>query len=379
MAEKNSIEKIIDETKAYYCLQCGKCTSSCPISRIDEDYSPRLIVEKALLGHDEVLRDNELWSCLTCYSCDERCPQGVEYSEFIRGIREEAQKVGQSGTCSHGGIFPALMGIMTNPKIKQNRLDWVSDKLISKKGKILYFVGCLPYFDSIFKDIGVNALDIARGAVRIFNTLEIKPVVMDNERCCGHDLLWTGDQENFEVLAKLNLDLIEKTGAEKIITTCPECYRTLKLDYPEYIREPNFEVIHLSEFLADMIDKGKVEFNRIEERVTYHDPCRLGRHLGIYDPPRRVIENIPGIEFIEMEENRDNARCCGTTAWTNCSRFSKQLQIERLKDARATDATRLITTCPKCQIHLKCAMNDIPKKDRIEIEDLTTLVSKVIR
>ena len=276
------------------------------------------------------------------------------------------------------------MKIMADPRLKQNRLNWTSNNLISRKGKILYFTGCLPYFDSVFKEIDVNALDIARGAVRIFNSLGIKPVVMDNERCCGHDALWMGDQENFESLGKLNLDLIAKTGAEKIVTTCAECYRTLKLDYPEYLGEPDFEVIHLSEFLAEMIDERRIEFKQREETVTYQDPCRLGRHLGIYEPPRKVIESIPGLEFVEMSENRDKAKCCGTSAWTNCTRFSKQLQVERLMDAKETDATRLITTCPKCQIHLKCAMNDTLKKDKIEnkmkieIEDLTVLVSKVI-
>ncbi|ODS40444.1 MAG: hypothetical protein A7315_08450 [Candidatus Altiarchaeales archaeon WOR_SM1_79] len=384
MNDNLSIKEIIEETKAYNCMQCAKCTSICPISRVDERFSPRLIAEKVLLGFDEVFKEKELWTCLTCAACNEKCPSGVDYTRFIRELRARAQKMGEMGTCAHGGAIQSIMRTMSNPNLSQNRLQWLSkDMKIASKGKILYFVGCLPYFDIIFEDIGVNPLKIARSAIRIFNHLGIEPVLMKDERCCGHDLLWSGDVENFEKLAKINIELIKETGAELVITTCPECYRTLKLDYSEYLGEQDFEIIHLSEFLSDLIEKGELEFDKayqLDSNVTYQDPCRLGRHLGVYDQPRKIIDKIPGMRFSELESNREGSVCCGSSCWINCGQSSKEIQIEKLREAKST-ADLLITACPKCQIHLKCAMVDKtgkgPKID-LEIEDLTVLTARAL-
>ena len=373
-----SIEDIVNDTKAYYCLECGKCTGRCPISRVNKDYSPRMTVERALLGFDkELLADKGLWSCMTCNICNDICPSNVDYTGFIKYARADALKTGYTGTCTHGGVLSSLMRIMGNPNIKQDRLRWVSEDLqISEKGDILYFTGCLPYFETIFKDIGVNCLDTAKSAVKIFNSIGIKPVVMPDERCCGHDLLWTGDLENFEKIAKLNVDLIERTGAKKVLFSCPECYRTFKKDYTEYV-ELNFELAHISEFIAENIDEGKIVFGRLEKEVTYQDPCRLGRHLGVYDPPRSVMVNIPGLRLIEMENSRERSICCGTSTWTNCDRFSEQIQIERLKEAKEA-ADTLITACPKCQIHLSCAMKGKIPVDGVEIKAFSVLVASAM-
>jgi Fe-S oxidoreductase len=374
----------IEETNISYCLECGKCTGSCPISRLNREYSPRMIVKRALMGFEnEIFMDRELWSCLACNVCKERCPSDVDYPAFIRAARAEALKEGKvTGTCAHEGIIFSLMKIMKKTNIKQNRLNWAKDMEISNKGELLYFVGCLPYFDPIFRDIGMNSLDIARSTVQILNRVGIKPVVMNNEKCCGHDMLWTGDSESFEDLARQNVNNIKETGAKKIVMTCPECYKTFKIDYPEYVDDLGFEVIHISEFLAELIDEGKIrfEFGGGARKITYQDPCRLGRHLGIYDEPREVIGNVPGIELVEMDRNRENAMCCGTSAWINCDRFSKQMQINRLKEAKSTGADMLVTACPKCQIHLKCAMSgELPvgkEEVEIEINDLSVLVAR---
>jgi Fe-S oxidoreductase len=301
----------------------------------------------------------------------------VRYTEFIRAVRENALKIGERGTCAHGGIISSIMRIMTKD-ITQNRLGWISEDLkTSKNGEFLYFVGCLPYFDRIFEDIGANSLDIAKSTIKILNHVGITPVVMGNERCCGHDFLWTGDTEKFEKLAKLNVDMIKNTGAKKVIFSCPECYRTFKFDYPDHIGGLNFEVIHISEFLTELIEEGKIEFGEVERKVTYHDSCRLGRHLGIYDPPREIITSIPGIKLVEMDRNRSNAVCCGTSAWTNCDMISEEMQMERLKEAKESGADTLITTCPKCQIHFKCGMSRRQDAE-IEIEDLSILVANAI-
>jgi len=380
-----SIHDILKRTKALYCQECGKCSSSCPITRLDPLYSPRLAVEKALMGlEDAVLTDKGLWSCLTCHLCRQRCPLDIEYDELIRTCRSKAAANGIIGNCSHEGVLYCLSRLMVNTENKQDRLSWIPhDADIAKTGDVLYWTGCLPYFNVVFDDIGVKSIDIAHSMLKIMNAAGIKPVILENERCCGHDLSFAGYPEDFEKLAKLNMKAIKKSRVSTVVTTCPECYRTLKIDYIELYGKPKFEVLHASEYLTNLINDGKIKFPGIFDRkVSYQDPCRLGRHMSVYDSPRKVITSIPGVELVEMSRSRENALCCGVSAWMGCGRHSKQMQIERLTEAKGTTADLLVTACPKCQIHLNCALSEkLPvKKEEVAIEtcDLSVLVARAM-
>ena len=385
-AKREQISEIIEKTNIRLCLECGKCSSSCPITRMNPDFSPRMTVKRILTGAEGVsVNDEGIWVCLTCGLCQERCPSDVRYVDFVRACREEARLLGITGNCSHKDVLLDLQRIMANPKTNQNRLSWLpKNAKVSETGDILYFVGCLPYFDVIFKDINAKSLETAKSVVRILNKVGIEPVLLKNERCCGHDLYFTGDMENFAKLAKMNVATIREAKAKKVITSCAECYRTLKLDYPKIVGDLGFEVIHISEFLADIIEKEQLEFPEVfkDKKVVYHDPCRLGRQMGVYDPPRSVIKNIPEIDLLEMERSRENALCCGVSSWLNCGKLSKQIQLDRLKEAKATGAEWLITACPKCQIHLKCAMDgELPvKRSKVDVKvyDLPVLVEKAL-
>jgi heterodisulfide reductase subunit D len=384
--KREPFSEIIEKTNVRLCLECGKCSSSCPITRMNPDFSPRMTVKRILTGAEEVsVNDEGIWACLTCGLCQERCPSDVRYVDFVRACREEARLSGITGNYAHKDVPLDLQRIMAKLKTSQNRLSWLpKDAKISETGDILYFVGCLPYFNVMFKDIKVKSLEIAKSVVRILNKVGIEPVLLKDERCCGHDLYFTGDTENFAKLAKLNVAAIRAAKAKKVITSCAEGYRTLKLDYPKIVGDLGFEVVHISEFLADIIEKEQLEFPEVfkDKKVVYHDPCRLGRHIGVYDFPRSVIKSIPEIELLEMERSRENSLCCGVSAWLNCGELSKQIQLDRLKEAKATGAEWLITACPKCQIHLKCAMNgELPvKRSKIDLKvyDLSVLVNKAL-
>ena len=379
-----NLEDIIQETKTYYCLECGKCTSICPVAKYDSSFSPRMMIENALLGfEDDVVLNQKLFSCLTCYTCQQECPSDVDFPIFVRKARSIAQNNGQHGVCAHSGQLQSLARLMTSPAIKQKRLEWLSREYrVSEDSDVLLWVGCAPYFEPIFEDIEFSALGIIKASLRILNLLGIEPKLLPNERCCGHDALWTGDIETFKKLAEHNAAQIKEAGVKKIIFTCPEGYRTFKLDYPSHGFDVGCELQHVSEFMAERIEKDGLKFSEVKKKITYQDPCRLGRHLGVYDAPRKVLESIPGIELVEMKHSGWESICCGTSAFTNCDSYSNMLRAERLSEAVATGAELLITACPKCQTHFRCATVDKGEEHRptpkIEVMDLANLVANAM-
>jgi Fe-S oxidoreductase len=372
-------QPIIQRTRAYLCLDCGKCTGSCPLARVDLEYSPRRIVERVVFGEAEaVMADPRLWSCMTCGLCSARCPSNVDFTRFIVEMRAEAFRAGERGIYAHNGILQEVMRIQTL-NVHQDRTAWLTDEMeVSENGETFYFVGCLPFFDIIFEDLGVEALDVARNAVRLLNRAGIAPIVSNDERCCGADLLLAGDVDSFRRLAELNMEVIAASGAKRVVFTCAECYNAFRTDYPAYVGPLPFETLHLTELAAEKIDAGQLAFEPLPGQVTYHDPCRMGRYLKVHEPPRTVIGSVPELELVEMEDNRERAMCCGSTAWVNCSGCSKLIQREKLRQARETGASVMLTTCPKCQIHLSCASRDLDAEQVVKVADVTSWVGRAL-
>lgn len=370
-----NIEQAVKAYQTYACLDCGVCTGSCPISRVLPSFSPRLIVEKALLElGDELLEDRELWSCLTCSRCFERCPTKINFPEFMRVLREEATKRGIAPTFSHHGMLQSIMEFQTLG-IQQKKTDWAREAgEIAETGDTFFFVGCMPYFDVIFRDMGVDSLTTSRNVIKVLNAAGITPVVSDAECCCGHDMLWNGRFDMFKKLAERNLATIRQSGATRVVFSCPEGYYTFLHHYPEAVGELGFDVVHFYDFVQQLLAEGSLKLRNGDGTYTYHDPCRLGRMAHIYDGPRAILKNLQDSRFVEMERNRENAVCCGTSGWANCSTCSKQIQVERLKEAKATGADTLVTACPKCKIHLTCALNNLDLD--LRITDLSVLIAE---
>lgn len=382
---KKAIDQIISDTGAHDCVECGKCTSVCPVSKFDTQFAPRIIVLKALEGVAEGLsKDRDIWSCITCEICNSMCPYKVDYSGFIQGMRAEALLLGNEPECSQGGLLQSMMRVMASVEPgKQDRLGWIPDGVRTKeKGDVLYFVGCAPHLDAVFYDRNLDLTGTAVAALKIMNHAGIEPVVSNDEVCCGHDLNWAGDNESFEKLIEKNLAMIKETGAKKVVFSCPECYRTFNMDYQDVMGDLDFEMMHLTEYLADLIDEGKLELKGKgdpTESVTYHDPCRLGRHLGVYDPPRDILRAV-GVDLKEMANSRENAQCCGVSAWVTCGKPAKRMQLDRIAEAKRTGAGRLLTMCPKCRIHLDCTVSKEIDVDRslvdIPMEDYVVYLSR---
>lgn len=365
------IKKIVKDRSLYMCLECGKCSSSCPRFVSGKEYSPRLLAHKLIAEpEDSLYIQNSVWECLTCGLCEQRCPSGVEFVRFILDMRAVlADSMGLMGHRAHDGALHSWMRLMTAPDLEQNRLEWVRPELgTAKIGKIAFFSGCAPYFDVFFSKNHVDTVSMAVDSVRLLNFLDIKPVLLENERCCGHDLLWTGDRENFEALCRLNYEQFKDHGVEEIVTYCPECYQALSVFMPEVIKGFDLKVTHLLDLVEREVQKGGVSFRPLERKVTYQDPCRLGRMAGRYEGPRNLLQMIPGLELAEMESNRHSSMCCGNNSFINCDAFSKRIQLERLNQARDTGAKTLVTACPKCQIHTTCAMRDPVKGPSLAME-----------
>lgn len=365
------IQKLVEVTKTYYCLDCGVCTGSCPVATVFSGFSPRRIVERSLYELEDT-SDPAIWYCLGCAQCSLRCPAKIDFPEFIRLVRKEAYFSGYSGTGAHNGIFQTIMSMQTM-SVNQKRDFWSKNGLkVSEKGEYFYFVGCRPYFDVMFREIEAGSIGGAKHAIRLLNLCGIEPVLSSAERCCGHDALWNGDEDTFQRLASINIKVIKESGAKKVIFTCPEGYHTFKEIYPRYFGELPFKPVYILDILDEAINEGKIRFKKRETEVTYHDPCNLGRLSGIFDLPRAIIQSIPGLKLLEMPRSRENAVCCGTTGWTNCSSCSKEIQVYRLKEAINTGAKAIVTACPKCEIHFKCtrAAFDIGKIEVIDLIDM---------
>lgn len=376
------LAEVARKSKAWACYDCGKCTATCPIARVGGSYSPRRHILSSNTGNpDDVLELETLYACLTCSLCEQRCPAEVIYTDLIKAIRELAHGEGIEPDCPHGGTLQSIMRLMASGGTEQNRMEWLEKgmKTEPQKGEVIYWTGCAMYYEALFPDYGARPIEGIKAAVNLFNRLGVTPVVSPAERCCGHDLLWNGDRENFERLARHNVKLVEESGAELLVTSCAECLRTWKIDYEQFFEGEPPEIIHISEYITEHISELNLKDNG-QLKVTYQDPCRLGRHLKIYDPPREVMKAVPGIELIEMQHAKAAAACCAGGTWSNCDIFAKKIQVDRLKEARATGAEVMVTTCPKCQIHFSCAMKDPILKEQIEIEmrDVAELVADAI-
>lgn len=357
-------------TRAWACYDCGKCTATCPIARAGGTLSPRRHVLSATAPRsDWSLEATSLAACLTCGQCDRRCPAGVHYTDLVRGLRAASFDEGWEPDCPHGGALQSLMRLMADGGTAQDRLGWMTKDLRTapESGEVFYWVGCTPYYDAFFDDLELSTVEGNRAAVRLLNAMGITPVVSPGERCCGHDLLWNGDRAGFERLARHNVKLVEDSGAELLVVSCAECLRTWKLDYEGLFDGKPPRIVHITELVGERLSDLKLVDDGAH-RVTFQDPCRLGRHLGIYDPPREALASVPGVELVEMRRIRDGAVCCAGGTWSNCDRYSKSVQVGRLREARATGAELLVTACPKCQIHLRCAMHDPNLGADLEIE-----------
>jgi len=226
-------------------------------------------------------------------------------------------------------------------------------------------------------------LEIPKSIIGILNQNDIVPVVLPEEKCCGHDSLWRGDVDSFKKLAEYNVKLFKDAGVKTLIFNCAEGYYTWKYEYKNLFKgrdEFDFEIYHISEYILKENLFENITFSSLDKiKVTYHDPCRLGRMSNVFDAPREVLKQIPSLELVEMEDTMQDAECCGVSAYISCNEDSKKLQEKKINQAIETGAQYLITTCPKCIAHLNCYLNEHKElKDKIQVIDLVSFLGKLL-
>jgi heterodisulfide reductase subunit D len=255
-------------------------------------------------------------------------------------------------------------------KIEEQAGKMMEEKQIRSADSIdvLYYAGCTASYDINVKEVGINTLNI-------LDALGIKfGILGTEEKCCGSPFLRIGDYE-FERLAEYNIRLFNSLNVKMLITACAGCYRTISVDYKK-MGTLNMEVLHISQLLERLIKEKKIELkHEVLSKVTYHDPCHLGRHSNVYDTPREILKAIPGLEFVEMDRIREFSRCCGAGGGFKAgfSDIQNRMAQERVKDAEKTDADRLVTTCPFCYQGLQIGINAL--KSKLKMTDLSELVA----
>ncbi len=373
---------IIKETGIYQCLDCGKCTGACPVAETGKPFSPRLAASRVIeKGDSDPYVQDFIWACLTCGRCDDRCPSGVKFSNFVRLLRSRWIDSGKPGVYSHGGAMFSLMRMMSSPGIRQNRKGFIPAEVKTlSEGKVMYFVGCLPYFDVFFKNLNLNMVRIAVNSLKILNRCNIEPVVLDNERCCGHDLFWAGDQKGFARLAKESYEDIKDHGVEEIITSCPECFYSFSEIFPQVIEGFDLKITHIYELIEEQLKKETDNFGLklLPLQATLKDSCRLSYYKNTSQALRNISGQIPGLDIIETPDSKIGDFCCGNSAWVGCGAHSKSIQMKRLKASLATGSDLLVTSCPKCLIHLQCTMKDFCDDGSIEIKDMVSLFADAL-
>lgn len=358
------------------CFQCGLCTASCPWNNV-KTFMPHKKITESKFGLVE-LGEEDWWLCSTCNMCVSRCPRGVAITDVIRAVRNiTLDSVPRAVPASLKNAIGSLK-ISGNPwsGAREDRANWARDLAVPPVGaetQTLYFSCCTPAFDP-------KMGNIARATARILKETGANfGIIGAKESCCGESVRKAGNFEVFEKLAKSNIDAFHESGVKEIVVTSPHCYSTFKSEYPALGGE--FNVVHLVQYLSRLADEGKLNFKKpFPKKVVYHDPCYLGRHNGIYDEPRSILKNIPGLTLMDEMNTRENSLCCGgggARIWMETKkgeRFSDTL----VEQALELGAEVLVTACPYCILNFKDSVLTLGKEDVLDVRDISEIVDEVI-
>ncbi|NLI81882.1 MAG: (Fe-S)-binding protein [Deltaproteobacteria bacterium] len=363
-----------------WCMQCGLCTNLCPWRLVpgetSESFNIRHMQRLGQMGMEGFEDEKSLFACTTCGTCQVNCPRGVKIIDNVRAMRASIVGAGMAP----GSLRPILGSAHANGNPwsgpREKRTEWQSGLDVPQFGpdrEYFLFVCCHSCYDP-------RSTKIAKSIVRLLTAAQVSfGVIGVEESCCGESMRKIGDEELFQKLAESNIGLFNGRGVTKIITTSPHCTWSFKNEYPAMGGE--WEVFHYTEILDRAVQQGKLSFSReTGKRVAFHDPCYLGRHGGLYEPPRNLLKSLPGCHAVELNRTREMSLCCaggGGRIWGEVPMGERFGEL-RIEDACARGAEILATACPYCVNMLTDACTSLGRQDALEIAELSEVLSRTL-
>jgi Fe-S oxidoreductase len=392
-----SQKQILD---TFTCTECGRCQDVCPAWNTGKPLSPKLLIMnlrdhvfeqgEAILDaraegtepetvplNPDVVEDEVVWDCVTCGACMQECPVNIEHVDHIVDMRRNLV-MGESRFPQEAGALLRNMESTKNPwgVAQSDRAEWADGLGVriledGRAPEYLYWVGCAASFDD-------RAKKIAQATARLLQKAGVPFAILGpRELCTGDPARRMGHEYLFQQLAEENVATLNGVRATKIIVNCPHCFNTIRNEYPDY--GGSYEVIHHTQLLAKLLDEGRLRPTaEVQALVTYHDPCYLGRHNGVYDQPRTVLDRIPGVRHVEMPRHRERAFCCGAGGarmWME-EHIGKRINSERTDEAAATGADVIGVACPYCMVMLDDGAK--AKGDGLEVKDVAQVVAESV-
>jgi Fe-S oxidoreductase len=362
------------------CIQCGRCTGGCPVS-MKTALNIRGIIYEVLVEDTVDPSDLEvLWDCTNCLTCTIRCPKDIHPADVIIGLR--GYIVGE-GKGVPPRVRDALMSAFTRGNTlgyaTEDREQWVEGldfevKNVLDEGQtdLLFYVGCSPAYDPRIQPVTRALATVFQRAGIEFGTMGM------DEMCCGNEIKRIGESEGFESMVEEFHEMAKEFKARRMVTVSPHCFNTFKNEYGDM----PFSVQHYSQLLTELLDTGKLTFqNEIRRKVTYHDPCFLGKHNQIYDEPRHILRSIPGIEFEDLDRSRERSVCCeggGGRMWAEGTNLEDRLAHQRVRDSIDMGAEVLAVACPFCLLTLEDAVKILGVDEQLQVMDIMELVAQAI-
>lgn len=395
------------------CMRCGRCQANCPAYASGADLSPKFIITKLHdmmrqepirfkdgsvkmvkdLEHGEggegggvetiplyenIFTENELWSCTTCNACVQECPAMIEHVDDIVQMRRNLTMIASEVP---QGVKRVLEGIERagNPwrLPARERTAWAEGLDVpvmaeQEEAEVLYWVGCAPSYDERSKKV-------ARAFVQLMQQAGVNFAILgDEETCNGDPARRMGEELLYQTQVQQNIETMKQYKFKKVVTTCPHCFNTIKNEYPQFDASLDYEVVHHTDLLAQLVAAGKLKpTEKIEETVVYHDPCYIGRYNDIYDAPRQLLESIPGINLVEApERNRERAMCCGGgggNVWME-GWGTKGIAVIRMDQLTVKEPQTLAMACPFCMVMFEDAAKTTGRDETLKRRDVAELL-----